>query len=148
MSLLEDIRADREQTDNNVRSMAQLMLLEMCCSIKDQHRCRPVVAAIVGDQTELHFPVWRNLNEKRSAFAVISQNLAERHADGTIVGYGGTINADSDSPLDAVILMLETQSDRVMMVRPYRITEDDVEWTEPFVTTNFDSPLTNVFCAN
>jgi len=147
-NLLEDIQAERDQIEAEVRSMAQLVLLEMCSSIKEWHGCRPVVAALVEDQTELHFPTWSTPMEKIHKFDNISQGLSDRQASGTVVGYGGTLHDTNGKKLTAAVLIIETPHDRVMLVRPFSITEDDLEWDTPFATLDFKSPLTGVFCAN
>ena len=148
-SLLEDIQAENAITIDEARSLAGLVLVEMCGSIKTTHTCRPVVAALVGNQTELHFPTWDTTEEKDQVFDSINTGLVERDASATVCAFAGTYTPDSNStPMKAVIILVNAPGWRQMMIQPFEIKEDDITWQEPFFADDFESPLTEISCAN
>ncbi len=148
MSLLEDIQADHDQLSVEISSLAQIVFLEMCDAVKVDHGCRPVVVGMVDDQTELHFPTWRTDSERSAAYANISDGLTEREALGAICAFSGTISTEDEERLQAVIVMVHTLGWKKMMVQPYRIRENHVQWREAYITEDFDSPLLDFSCAN
>ena len=148
MSLLKDIKAEREQVTENVRSLAKLMFMEMSETVEAHHKVRPVVAALVGGMTELHFPTWRNDTEKVCAFASISAGLLERSADAAICAFTGSMIYESTNAQPALVLMVQTHDWKEMVVQPYDLENSEVTWLEPYTITDFDSPLIEISCAN
>lgn len=148
MSLLEDVKAEREQVTENVRSLAKLMFMEMSETVEAHHTVRPIVAALVGGMTELHFPTWRTDNEKVSAFANISAGLTERSADAAICAFTGSMIFENTDTQRALVLMVQTLDWKEMVVQPYDLIKDKVTWLEPYTVTDFETPLIEISCAN
>ena len=149
MSLLEDIRAERAQTSNEIRSLARLVFVEMCSNVNESHGCRPVVAALVDGQAELHFPTWNTEFERSAAFDSISKGLIERQAQAAVTAFSARLSTDSNEVIDkAVVVIIQTHDWRQMNVYPYIPKQTGVEWTKPFIVDEIDSPLVEISCAN
>lgn len=148
MSLLEDIQADHDNITDEICSLAGMILVETCGAIAQDGRCRPVVAAIINNQTELRFPTWDNNAQKNRIFARISEELEEANADGTVCAFAGTYNPDEGKPTKAVIMMIQTAGWKQMKILPFKIKGNEVTWQEPIHTNNFESPLIRMSCAN
>lgn len=149
MTLLEDIKAERDQVSTEIRSVAQLVYLEMTGVIKEQQGCRPVVAAIVQGQMELHFPTWNTPREKAIAFASISEGLQAREASAAVTAFSSSLTTPgAPKPERAAVIMIQTHDWSQMDVHPYHIEEDNVVWTESFTADSIESPLVDISCAN
>lgn len=148
-TLLEDIKAERIRATTAARSLAKLVLTEMCGAISTNQSTRPVVAALVGSQTELYYPTWVTDEGKQATFASISAGLQSRGASAAIYAFPATVSADEDSERErAVIIMTQTLDWREMLVHPFSITEDEVTWAEPYLVQDFKSPLLDISSAN
>ena len=149
MSLLEDIRAERAQTNNEVKSLARLVLIEMCTSVKERGTIRPVVAALVDGQAELHFPTWHTDSQQEAAFASISEGLADREAQGAVTAFNGSLTTTDGEAIDsAIIIVTQTYDWTVTTIYPYVSKKSGVAWKEPFTVDDAHSPLVDIFCAN
>lgn len=149
MSLTQDIATEREEVNEEIRTLAGLILLEMCGSIKVSGMCRPVVAAVSDHQTELHFPTWNNIREKNLVFAEISADLMEHDVDGTVCAFAGTYKDNDERVTKAVILLMQTPDWKQMDIHPFYVNqENELVWTDPVTIDDFESPLIDMSCAN
>lgn len=149
MSLTQDIATEREEVNEEIRSLAGLILTEMQGSIKVSGMCRPVVAAVVDHQTELYFPTWNNIREKDLVFAEISSDLIEHNTEGSVCAFAGTYEADDEEATKAVILLIQTPDWRQMEIYPFYVNkENELIWSDPVTIDEFESPLIDMSCAN
>lgn len=140
-TLLEDVAADQEMLDNEVRGLVTRMIREARASMQLHEHYHPTAGAIVGSRYYIWNLHWSNAWEREQVLEDVRQQLTEENATSSVLAY--------QSPDDDKVLMaIETPSWRELLILPYERTLVGVKFAEPRTVKNFRSPLSATVCLN
>lgn len=144
MTLLEDIRAERQELSEEIRDLATTLSTKARQSVAATGVCPPVAAAIVGVDQQLYKLSWRSAHERAKVFEGLNSQLAEDNATGSIIAIPGNLD-----PYEAIIVITRAPGWKEMKIYPYVHDPDgQLHWLPTEVTSDFPDTYLQVPALN